>query len=96
MKITEEDVKKIANKAKLRLTENEVKKYQGELESILEFIDKINEVDTEGVVPTYQVHNTSNVFREDKVDDCGDKIKDKIIENFPDKVDRLLKIPPVF
>ncbi len=93
--ISKDDVIRIAGLAKLRLDKGEVSQYQKELGAILDFVNKINEVDTKGVKPTFQVNSTENVFDDDQVKDCEPGIKKKIIENFPDRDVDLLKIPPV-
>jgi aspartyl-tRNA(Asn)/glutamyl-tRNA(Gln) amidotransferase subunit C len=55
MKITREDVLRVAQLAHLELSESEVETYQGQLDSILSYIDKLNEVDISGVEPMAQV-----------------------------------------
>ena len=58
-------VRHIGKLARLRLTEQEVEKFAPELSSILQYIDKLAEVNTDDVEPTSQVTGLSNVFRED-------------------------------
>ena len=65
--LSEEQVRHIAKLARLRLSDDEVKKFSKELSSILEYIDVLNELDTENVEPTAQVTGLSSVFREDEV-----------------------------
>jgi aspartyl-tRNA(Asn)/glutamyl-tRNA(Gln) amidotransferase subunit C len=55
MKITREDVLRVAQLAHLELSESEVETYQGQLDAILSYIDKLNEVDVSGVEPMAQV-----------------------------------------
>ena len=55
MKITEKEVRYVADLANLRLDEAEVAKLRSDLDGILEHIDKLNELDTEGVAPMAQV-----------------------------------------
>lgn len=64
------DVKKVAKLANLQLTPEEEEKYSEQLSKILEYIDKLNEVNTENVEPTYNVTGLSNVMRPDEVGDC--------------------------
>jgi len=61
------DVKKVAKLANLKLSESEEEKYSQQLSKILEYIDKLNEVDTENVEPTYNVTGLSNVMSPDEV-----------------------------
>ena len=55
MKITEKEVRYVADLANLKLTDLEVQKFQADLNGILEHIDKLNEIDTGGVEPMSQV-----------------------------------------
>jgi aspartyl-tRNA(Asn)/glutamyl-tRNA(Gln) amidotransferase subunit C len=64
------DVKRVAKLANLSLSADEEDKYSEQLSKILEYIDKLNEVDTENVEPTYNVTGLLNVMRPDEVGDC--------------------------
>ena len=55
MKITEEEVRYVADLANLKLTEDEVRKFQADLDEILVHMDKLNEIDTSQVEPMAQV-----------------------------------------
>lgn len=66
MKITEKDVDYIANLARLELEGEHKEKMQADLENILEYIDLLNEVNTDDVEPTAHVLPVKNVLREDK------------------------------
>ncbi len=59
------DVKHIAKLAELPLKDEEIKKLEGQLESTLEYIEQLNEVDTNNIEPTSQVTGLENVMRED-------------------------------
>lgn len=65
--ITEDEIIKLAKLSALELSADEVKKYQTEVSTILTMIDKLKEIDTEGVEPTYQVSGNRNVMREDTI-----------------------------
>ena len=66
--LTEEEVRRIANLAKLPLTDEEVKKFREQLSSVLSHMAKIQSLDTSKVTETSQVTGLENVFREDVVD----------------------------
>jgi aspartyl-tRNA(Asn)/glutamyl-tRNA(Gln) amidotransferase subunit C len=68
-KITEQNVKHIASLARIKLSKQEVKKFQKQLGSIIEYFDKLNEVDTKGVEPTSQVTGLVNKLRKDEARD---------------------------
>ncbi len=55
MNITEKEVRYIAELANLRLSDDEIDKYRGDLEEILTYVDKLNEIDTSEVEPMAQV-----------------------------------------
>lgn len=66
-KITSEDVKKIAHLSRLELGQEEVQRLTGQLESILEYVDMLGEVDVTGIEPFISAAETGNVLREDVV-----------------------------
>ncbi len=68
MAISREDVKKIANLAKLGLKEDDIDKFQKQLTSILGYLDKMAQIDVEGVEETSQVTGLTNVSVPDVVD----------------------------
>jgi aspartyl-tRNA(Asn)/glutamyl-tRNA(Gln) amidotransferase subunit C len=65
--LNSDDVKKIAFLARLGLTEEEIDKFAPQLSSVLEYMDILNEVDTDGVEPTSQVTGLTTVSQEDLV-----------------------------
>jgi aspartyl-tRNA(Asn)/glutamyl-tRNA(Gln) amidotransferase subunit C len=65
--LTKEQVRHIARLARLRLTDEEVQKYSGELSAILGYIEVLNELQTEDVEPTAQVTGLTTVVRDDEV-----------------------------
>lgn len=67
MRITPEEVLKIANLANLRLSAEDIARYTEDLEEILEYVDQLNELDTSGVEPMAQVLHEGNAtpLRED-------------------------------
>lgn len=66
--LSKEQVLKIADLARLALTDDEVERYQQELSAILEYVVQLNELDTDQVEPTTQVTGLLNVVRDDAVD----------------------------
>lgn len=67
MKLSIEQVKKIAHLARLHLTDEEVELFAAQLTNILDYVDVLKELDTTGVPETNQVTGLTNVLREDKV-----------------------------
>lgn len=67
MSLSSEEVRKIAMLARLGLTDAEVEKFAGQLTGILDWVDMLSEVDTDGVEPTYQVTGLTNVGENDEL-----------------------------
>ncbi|OKY78599.1 MAG: Asp-tRNAAsn/Glu-tRNAGln amidotransferase C subunit, GatC [Candidatus Methanohalarchaeum thermophilum] len=91
--ITEEDVKHIANLAKIDLDEVEIKKFKKQFNDILDYFNKIDEAETEGVEPTYHGLNLKNVTREDEVKD--ELSQKEALENANESEDGFFKSPRV-
>ncbi len=67
MQLTKEQVQKIAQLARLELTDEEMEKYAGQLTSILTYAEMLKELDTSSVAETSQVTGLSNVTRSDEL-----------------------------
>lgn len=94
MKLTKEDILKLAKLSRLRLSEEEVKKFQIELSSILDYVEQLDSVDVSGLKPTYQVTGLTsqddNATREDEVTDQVSHYK--LMKNVPDSDGRHIKV----
>lgn len=66
-KLSISDLEHIAKLARIELTDEEKKTFLPQLESVIEYLDILNEVNTDNIEPTYQVNNLSNVLRTDEV-----------------------------
>lgn len=93
MKITIKDVEYVAKLARLSLTVDEKNKFAGQLNAILEHIDELNKLDTEGVPPTSHAVAIKNVFREDEMQKS--ELTSDILSNAPEKKDRFFKVKKV-
>ena len=69
--ISHDDVQHLAQLSSLQLTDDEVGALQIDLENIVGYIQQLDELDTTGVEPTYQVTDLENVWRDDIVDNYG-------------------------
>lgn len=90
-KISEEVMANTELLAKLALTEEEREKSKQEMEKILGYVDKLNELDTEGVEPLVSLFPVENVFREDKVTN-GD-MREELTGIAPKKKDGQYQVP---
>lgn len=93
MEIDKTLVKKIASLSKINVKEEEVKKFSNELSKIITWVEKLNEVETENVIPITNPSDIKIPFREDKVDDG--KIEEKILKNAPEKKGGYFIVPKV-
>ena len=66
MKITKEEVLYVAHLARLDLAEESIEKFAGQIDEILGYIEKLNQVDTEGIQPTSHAISLTNAFRDDE------------------------------
>ncbi|MFA6171134.1 MAG: Asp-tRNA(Asn)/Glu-tRNA(Gln) amidotransferase subunit GatC [Patescibacteria group bacterium] len=96
MELTKKEIEHIAKLARLDLTEEELKKYGGQLEGILGYIDMLKEVDTTGVEPTAQVTGLENMLREDKIEEWDKAEVEAALKDSPDCEGRFVKVKKVF
>lgn len=96
--ITKADVEHIAKLARIEVKEEDKEKLAQELGAILDYVAKLNEVDTEGVEPTAQVTGLENVFRPDQPRDyqLPATSYQLLIGAMPAKEGRHLKVKSVF
>ena len=81
MEIKKEDIKHIANLSMLNLSEQEIEKYTKDMEQIVEFANKINEIDTSKIEESAFALDAINVFRKDEVTESFDR--DLLLSNAP-------------
>ena len=96
MKISREDVMKVAALANLELTDAEVETFRGQLDDILTYIDKLNEIDTSNIEPMAQVlaHPAADsAFREDAVERSD--VITEVLRNAPDPAPLYFRVPKV-
>lgn len=93
MSVSKEDVKKIAVLARLEFTEEEIGNYTNEMNQILNYMEKLNELDTENIKPLSHPIENSNVFREDVLKEST--LREEALKNAPDKTNEHFKVPKV-
>ncbi len=93
MKITREDVAHVAKLARLELDDTSMDKFVGQLGTVLEYIETLNSVDTEGVKPMSNAISMSNAFRQDEVKPHLDR--EDALANAPEKEDGSFVVPRV-
>jgi len=93
MSIDKDTVKHIAKLARISLDEKKINSLSKDLSSIIEFIEKLNELNTEKIAPLTSIIDASLRSRKDEVSD--DKIRDQILKNSPEKNEEFYVVPKV-
>lgn len=94
--LSKKEVQHIAKLARLGLREKEIEKFQKELSLILDYVEKLKEVDIEGVEPTSHSILVENVMRKDEEGKKQITINKKLMELAPETKDGYLKVKSVF
>lgn len=89
--ITDETIEYVGILAKLELSEDEKEQAKKDMANMLDYIDMLNELDTNGVEPMSHVFPVHNVFREDVV--VNGDTRDEILTNAPEKKDGSFMVP---
>ena len=93
MKITKEEVEHVALLARLKFSEKEKERFTTQLNTILEYMDKLQELDTTRVEPTFHAVAQKNVFREDEV--RASLSKQLSLRNAPDGERGFFRVPKI-
>ena len=94
MKLSKDEVQNIAKLARLELNEKEINQFAHQLSDVLDYFEKLKDINTDNVEETSQVTGLENVYRDDKVDQS--KIQKQLIEQAADNEDNMIKTKPVF
>ena len=92
-KITADDVRKVAKLARLNLPEETIATYTGQLERILDYVDQLQAVDTEGVPPTTRAVEVVNVTREDAV--VPTHVREELLDQAPQREGDFFRVPKI-
>lgn len=89
--ISDDTIDYVGILAKLELSQEEKEQAKKDMESMLDYIDKLNELDTEDVVPMSHTFSVHNVFREDVVTNGDDR--ENMLFNAPEQKDGAYQVP---
>ena len=92
-KISPDDVRKVANLARLDLSEDDLKKYSGQLENILNYIAELEKIDTTNIKPTTRAVEVINKTREDLVEDTT--VREELINLAPHREGEFFRVPKI-
>ncbi len=93
MKITKEEVLYVARLARLDLDADSIDKFAGQIDEILGYIEKLNQVDTEGIKPTSHAISLTNAFRDDEPRQHLDR--ERVLANAPESEEGSFVVPKV-
>lgn len=93
MEVNEALIENLANLSRLHFTDEEKIEIKSDLQRMIAFIDKLNELNTEGVEPVLHMSDGSNVYREDVVE--GSIPREEGLKNAPDTDGVFFKVPKV-
>ena len=92
--ISDETIEYVGILAKLSLSEEEKEAAKTDMANMLDYIDMLNELDTDGVEPMSHVFPVNNVFREDVV--TNENKREAMLSNAPEQKDGCYKVPRTF
>lgn len=93
MEITDSAFDQLAHLSRLRFTEGERIEIKADLQRMIAFVEKLNEIDTSGVAPLLHMSNAINVWREDKIETAGNR--EEALQNAPEQKDGFFQVPKV-
>lgn len=88
-----DQVRKVARLARLELSEAEEQQFTGQLNSILDYVQKLDELDTKDVPPTTRAIEVSNITRPDRLVTFADR--EDILNSAPDREEDFFKVPKI-
>lgn len=94
VQITQDDVRRLAQLSALALDDDEIIALQADIGNILTYVNKLEELDTAGVKPTYHVNGLKNVWRDDVVVDGG-VTTERLVGLAPARQGNAIKVPKV-
>lgn len=94
MKITREEIDHLAELSNFSLSSEEKDSLGKDLSQIIDYISQLDELDTEGVEPTYQVFEMENVWREDEIK-AQEANREELLALAPEALDNQIKVPKV-
>jgi aspartyl-tRNA(Asn)/glutamyl-tRNA(Gln) amidotransferase subunit C len=93
MQVTDEMIATLAGLSRLRFNAEEKEEIKKDLQRMISFVEKLNEVDTSGVEPLLHMTEATNVYREDRLN--GSMPKVEALANAPDADENYFKVPKV-
>ncbi len=96
MSLSRAHILKTAELAHLKVTEEEIEKFQRQLSSVLEYVSQLSEADVTGIEPAAHITGVSNVLRADEVRPASKELREALLEAAPAREGDLVKVKAVF
>ena len=92
--ITNDDVRHLAQLSSLQMSDAEIESLRADIKKIINYINQLDELDTDGVEPTYQVTGLQNVWRDDEIIDSSVS-RQQLLALAAEQSDNCVKVPKV-
>ena len=93
-KIANDDVRHLADLSSLQMSDAEIESLRADIENIINYVNQLDEHDTDSVEPTYQVTRLQNIWRSDEIDDGGVS-RQQLLALAAEQSDNCIKVPKV-
>ena len=92
--ITTDDVRHLADLSSLQMSDAEIESLRADIENIINYVNQLDELDTDSVEPTYQVTRLQNIWRNDEID-AGGVSRQQLLALAAEQSDNCIKVPKV-
>lgn len=93
-KIANDDVRHLADLSSLQMSDAEIESLRADIENIINYVNQLDELDTDSVEPTYQVTRLQNIWRGDEID-AGGVSRQQLLALAAEQSDNCIKVPKV-
>jgi aspartyl-tRNA(Asn)/glutamyl-tRNA(Gln) amidotransferase subunit C len=96
MSLSREEILKISELAHIKLADDEIETFRHQMSSVLEYVDRLAEVDVKGIEPAAHITGVSNVLRDDVVMPTDAATRKALLDSAPAREGDLIKVKAVF
>ena len=93
--LEKKEIKHVAALARIGLKEKEIERYQKELSQVLDYFEKLKDLNTESTDTIGHITGMHSIFREDNIEDCEESVKNGIMENAPRRKDDYFQVKSI-
>ena len=93
-KLANDDVRHLADLSSLQMSDAEIESLRADIENIINYVNQLDELDTDSVEPTYQVTRLQNIWRSDEID-AGGVSRQQLLALAAEQSDNCIKVPKV-